>query len=513
MGKEEMSQERKELKRFLTETLKTVQLKGIYNFLKKHEKVTILKQETNYLPADSELTERIYQVMNDMWQRPKCLNCEKETKFANYNTGYNTFCSSSCYNHSTDHAISASLTYYKKTEAEKKLWNNNKKLAFLNKSKNDWKLIKAKQKKTLKEKYDNENYRNTKKVKETWYKKFYNSLITGERLNGEYKPLFSLADFSGVRFKKYKWLHIVCGTEFEDDVDKGHLPRCPKCYRIYGSSDMEREIAEWLAGLIQIERNKKFGTKYELDIFIPSKNVGIEFDGLYWHGEVNGGKPKNYHLDKTKFFEAKKIQLLHVFEDEWIDKQDIVKSIILAKLGIGNNVIYARKCVIQEVKSPEAKLFLFDNHIQGEINAKIYLGLYYNNELVSLMSFGKPRYNKNFDWEMLRFCNKVNMNIVGGAGKLVNYFLTHHPGSLISYADRRYSMGNLYEKLGFTKINESAPNYYYTNRGVRYSRIQFQKHKLKDKLETFDPKLTEWQNMQLNGWDRIWDCGNLVYKI
>jgi len=272
-------------------------------------------------------------------------------------------------------------------------------------------------------------------------------------------------------------------------------------------------IQNWLETIISIEKNKNFEKKFELDIFIPSKNIGIDLNKLYWNSELNG-KDKNYHLNKTKFFEERGIQVIHIFEDEWIEKQEIVKSIILSKLGLIENKIFARKTEIKEITSKESKLFLFNNHIQGEVNSKVNLGLFYNDELVSLMTFSKPRFNKHYDWEMVRFCNKINTNVIGGAGKLLVYFRKNYSGSIISYADRRFSQGKIYETLEFKGKKQSAPDYFYFKNGYnRYSRVQFQKHKLKDKLEIFDPNLTEWQNMQLNGYDRIWDCGNLVFEL
>ena len=177
--------------------------------------------------------------------------------------------------------------------------------------------------------------------------------------------------------------------------------------------------------------------------------------------------------------------------------------------------IYARKCTVKEVSSKEAKEFLEKNHLQGACNSKVNIGLYSGNTPVSLMTFGKPRYNKQYEWELLRFCNALNTSVIGGAGKLLSYFVkTYNPSSILSYANLRWSTGNLYEKLGFTLKGTSSPNYFYFNEDfILHSRIEFQKHKLKDKLENFDPSLTESENMYNNGYRKIYDCGNLVYEM
>jgi len=204
------------------------------------------------------------------------------------------------------------------------------------------------------------------------------------------------------------------------------------------------------------------------------------------------------------------VNLIHIFEDEWYDKQDIVKSILKAKMGKIENKIYARKCEVKKVSNDEVIDFLFENHLQGPINGKS-IGLYYNDELVSSIVYGSPRYNKQYEIEIFRFCNKIETHVVGGLSRLIS----HINGSKVSYCDKRYSIGVGYKSSGFISSGESTPSYYYLNKTYRnkFSRLQFQKHKLPNLLEVFDPNLTEWENMQLNGYDRIWDCGNFVFTI
>ena len=175
-----------------------------------------------------------------------------------------------------------------------------------------------------------------------------------------------------------------------------------------------------------MQNDKHLIYPYELDIFSPKYNIAIEYDGLYWHNEKN--VDMNYHLMKTELCENKGIQLIHIFEDEWTDKQDIVKSRLKSIFGVIDNRIYARKCEIKEVSHNESKLFLEKNHIQGNVNSKYRYGLYYNNELVSLMTFGNMRKSlgsktKNECYELLRFCNKLNTSVIGGASKLFKHFI------------------------------------------------------------------------------------------
>jgi len=351
------------------------------------------------------------------------------------------------------------------------------------------------------------------KIREKQRLQFFKKLLNSDRLKALVSPLFEFNDYNGVK-EKYQWKCNKCGNIFEDHLDCGKIPRCKICFPNFrGSSKLETEVTnfcrQYYPTLIVGNRNVLEGK--ELDIWIRSIKMGIEFDGLYWHSDLSGTSSE-YHLQKTTKCNSKGIQLIHIFEDEWIEKQDIVKSILLSKMNKLDTKIAARKCQIKDVPNKEAKSFLFDNHLQGPINGQ-HFGLYYQNNLVSLLTMGKPRFNKKYDWEILRFCCKNFTIVQGGLSRLLAHFRKNHSGQIITYVDRRYGDGHGYEKVGFQKVRETEPGYYYltSNYTRRESRMKYQKHKLSKLLENFDPNLTEWENMQLNGFDRIWDCGNLVY--
>lgn len=289
--------------------------------------------------------------------------------------------------------------------------------------------------------------------------------------------------------------------------------RCPSCDKV-SSFSFEKKIRGFIYSLnIDFTYNKKvLPDKKELDIFVPSRNIAIECDGLYWHSSKNG-KDRNYHLKKTKQCEEKGIFLIHIFEDEWREKNKIVKNRIKYILGKASYKIGARECRISPISNDESKKFLDKYHIQGNVSSPVRYGLFKRNRLIAVMTFGKSRFNKNYDWELLRYCTIPNFNIIGGASKLLNHFRNHHSGSIISYADKRWSDGNLYRKLGFIELKDSQPNYFYVKDIRRFSRNQFQKHKLKDILKKFDPLMTEKENMLANGYSIIWDCGNKVFSL
>ena len=289
---------------------------------------------------------------------------------------------------------------------------------------------------------------------------------------------------------------------------------CPKCANII--STPEKEIVEFLKSIlpeIEIKENvRDIIDNGELDIYVPSYRVAIELNGLFWHSELL--KDKNYHLNKTLACEQKNVHLFHIFEDEWKYKKDIIKSMLKNIFNKTENTIMARKCEIKEVPYKEASKFLNNNHLQGKCGSTIKLGLYYENELVSLMTFGKSRHfigNGKTQWELLRFCNKLNTNVIGGASKLFKHFIkTYKPQEVVSYADRRWSQGLLYHILEFKLYNKSKPNYYYIINNKRQYRFNLRKSVLVKKYNC--PKeMSEHQFCLLNKWYRIYDCGCLCY--
>jgi hypothetical protein len=250
----------------------------------------------------------------------------------------------------------------------------------------------------------------------------------------------------------------------------------------------------------------------ELDIVIPEKKVAIEINGDYWHSELQG-KDRDYHLNKTTLANNAGYRLIHILHSQWNKNPELVKSRIMSALG-ENTKVMARKCQVLRITSAVAANFLNLNHIQGNVAAKVAYGIHSSeHELIGVMTFGKSRFNKSAEWELLRYCSKQGINITGGASKLYAKFKEEFsPTSVISYCDLTYNTGNLYSMLGFSMSHTSPPNYKYTrNYSDLISRQVCQKHKLAKLLETFDPALTEWENMQANGYDRIWDCGNSVW--
>lgn len=312
-------------------------------------------------------------------------------------------------------------------------------------------------------------------------------------------PVSAIAEILGVN-------HAQLCVHFRDNlgiVIKRHLISYP-----------ETQLLDYVMSICSdaIANDRSVIAPKELDIVIPSRKIAIEFNGLAWHTEARGRKHKFYHSDKTNLAAAAGYQLIHIFSNEWEDNPDLVKSRLKSKLGAMNS-IYARSCEVKMLSHDEAEKFLLRTHIQGWAQSSVNLGLYHDGVLVAVMTFGKPRFNRKYQWELIRLASDVDVRIVGGAAKLFKFFLDHYePKSVISYCDLRWNNGVVYQKMGFTKTHTTDPNYWYVSKNrFLHHRTQFQKHKLSEKLNTFDPSLTEWENMQANGYDRIWDCGNDVW--
>ena len=352
------------------------------------------------------------------------------------------------------------------------------------------------------------------------FETFYNKLKTTDRIIN-IEPMFDMAEYHGVD-KKYPFKCKTCDSFFVSDIDDGKIPRCFICnpkIDTGGQSILEKEISDYIKTLDPdiTEQNRNIIHPLELDIVSEHHKIAVEVDGLYWHSETTGRKGKFYHFQKRKTTNDVGYRLLQIFEDEWVEKERIVKSRLKNAFGKNSRKIFARKCVIKEISTECKSKFLKKYHIQGNDKSNIHLGLFYKNRMVSVMTFNPYRIAlgntpKNSSYELARFCSVFNFSVIGGASKLITYFeKTYNPVEILSYADCRWSDGNLYKNLGFTLTGQTQPNYWYIVRNQRKHRFAYRKSELSKLLKIFDPNLTEWENMQNNGYDRIWDSGS--YKF
>ena len=484
--------------------------------------------------------EAIWYFINNQTKNKKC-SCGNSVKFRNLTIGFQEYCSRKCAN-------TNEVSNSKRKETNIKKYGNEYAIAS--------KKVKVKIHDSFKEKYGTDNpFKNKdiqEKIKTTNLNKFGGQPMNSNKVKEKFKK--TMMENYNVEYssqipenkEKLKKRYLVNLIESVNDkfvsINGNEVTlECCECHKSYtadrsfinqrkrlgmitcihcnpigfvNTSTHEKEIAEFLNenNIDFTPNDRTVISPHELDFYIPDQNVGIELNGVYFHSEVF--KDSKYHLDKTKKFSG---QLLHIFEDEWIYKKDIIKSIIRQTLKLPTEKIFGRKCIIKEVSNVDSKNFLNENHIQGNVNTNIRYGLYYNDELVSLMTFGGLRKSlgtsaKENEYELLRFCNKINTTIVGGASKLFKHFLANnHPEKIISYSDKRLFSGGLYEQLGFIKKEDTQPNYFYIKNGIRENRFKYRKSELVK--EGFDSSKTEHQIMIERKMYRIYDCGNFKFEF
>ena len=299
-----------------------------------------------------------------------------------------------------------------------------------------------------------------------------------------------------------------------------HFPSCHICHpvkSIYSSqrsefeNEMIEEIQKFYKGKI-IENDREILDGKELDIYFPDVKLAIECDGIYWHS--GNLKPSTYHLEKTEKCESKGIHLLHIYDSEWYEQQDVIIDRIKSLLGF-NKKLGARQCHCEKIENDDYELFCESYHIQGSVKAKWKYGLYFKDELVAVASFGKSRFKKD-EYELLRYCSKAGLSVLGGMKKLVSHF-KKETGivDVVSYADRRYTMKE-HSVYGNDIISISKPGYSYVTKNGIENRMNFQKYKLKNNPLTKDfykDELTESEICELAGLRKLYDCGQIKFRI
>ena len=498
--------------------------KVVSSFLKRHpEIIPVLDNFIIKFPCFKKTTEVLAWLYTGI-KIKKCVVCGNRIDYQKGKRDESLFCSMKCRKSQKGNEIWKSTIKsdnpFTREDVKEKIRKTNLEkygVEYIGQSKE----AREKMKQTMMERYGVEHNSQLRSHKDSCLSKAYKKLC--DKLQSLNLTMITpYEDYHGIhqqncKINIYKLKCNKCNNEFEYKFVCGKnlkyaCPHCYPCYRSRGEAEINNFVSQYFPTLTNNRTILNGAPHPELDIYIPSKNVAIEYNGLYWHSETQG-KDKYYHVTKTNLCEERGIHLIQIFEDEWENKSSIIKNRLKNILGLTPYKLGARQCEVREIDNNLSKKFLEKYHIQGYCTASIRLGLFYKNRLVALMTFGKSRFNKNYDWELLRYVTIGNFNIIGGAGKLLSHFRSNYSGSIISYADRRWSQGELYKSLGFTELKSSEPAYFYTKDDIRYSRVMFQKHKLKDVLEIFDETLSEAENMENNGYCRVYDCGSKVFIL
>lgn len=294
---------------------------------------------------------------------------------------------------------------------------------------------------------------------------------------------------------------------------------CPACAKTI--SNAETELYDFIQSIYRgtiIRQDKQTIAPSQLDIGIPEQKLALEYNGMFWHSDIHTRIDRNYHQRKTIACNNIGYQLIHVSENDWINKKQIIKDIICKRLNVVEQIYYARKCKIIKLNSIEERKFFEENHIQGYSRGSIvcYGLIDHQNQLVSAMSFCKNRFGGIGQYELLRFANRLATSVVGGASKMFSKFVAEFdPKHIVTYCDATLFNGNLYNQLGFEFEKLTDPNYlYWSNKDqIALSRYQCQKHKLIKIIgDQYDPSLTEYQNMTNNHYYRVWNSGNYKFN-
>lgn len=470
--------------------------------------------------------QKIWHWVNHMPNHRLCICGNKLSFKMNWKDGYKKFCSNKCSSNSTvvkeklrNTLISKyNVDSYSKTDEYKKKIEKTSfdKWGVSNFSKTDEYLKKSK--KSYNEKYGVDSFTKTKeyleKTIETNLIKYGVSSHTKTKkykLERKGKSIFKNEEYRKQNFEIAKnifYIKYLDNNEslFNCDLNENHTfiintdnyygrvynknNLCTVCYPIdINNSIKEIELYKFIKDNYsdQIIQNYKID-RMEIDIYLPDLNIGFEFNGIWWHSDKY--KESNYHINKTNFFKSRKIRIIHIWEDDWINKKEIIQSQLLYFIKKINTKISARKSFIKEVSIKDSKEFLNENNLKGYIKANIRLGIYYKNDLVMMMCFSEDKKILN-SWNINTLCTKNNISVMGGASKLLNLFIEkYNPKRIVSYVNKDWSLGNVYKKIGFKELYSTKVNYKYLIDGIRKSKYSNDKH-----------------------FPKVYDCGKIVFEL
>nr|QMP83408.1 MAG: hypothetical protein [Caudoviricetes sp.] len=470
-------------------------------FEKQYEEII---EKTSFLKNPT-MVQRIYHILNDMNSEPICPNCnEKVPEFETIIKGYRKYCSNKCQAESSKETRKRTILerygefpFCSKSSVEKRkktcLEKYGTEFPFQNKE------IQGKQTQTMSIMYGVENPSKLQEVKDKKTKTCLKNWGTEnpnqcEEIHKRKKK---------TSFEKYGVEYFFQSDEFRE-MSK-HFPGSNK-------SNAESEVLEFLKTIIdsEIEQgNKSILNGKELDILIKDKSIAIEYCGLYWHS--NKFRNNTYHKEKFSQCDKQGIRLITLFEDEWLRNKDLVKIKLSHILNVNvTKKIYARKCFIKLIDYKEKSEFFNKYHIQGNGNSSVNIGLYFESELVSCMSFKK---RKQGVFELDRYATKYN--VVGGFGKLLSYFKSSYDwNEIITFADLRWHNGEVYKLFGFELDKIINPDYCYYINNKRSHKFNFRKKAIQKKFpDMYDDTLSESENMKNIGILKIYDCGKIRFKL
>jgi len=542
----------------------------------KEEYDYIIEYCDNNSLLDISFKEKVYLALNSLNNIPVCknINCKNRVNFKNSTIGYLEYCSRSCVSSDpnmikmkeekslkkfgTKSPSQSKIIKDKTIKTNQMRYGHNSAMCLLEtqeKSKNtlfrnygvtnpsESEDILFKRIQSFKQSNYRETYRKTSLEKYGVEHPWMDETIHNKTIDffySSYKDrIESKIDFNKFKFVKFQrgistslvFNCLECNKDFDILTYQFYyrtnsgVSICTNCFPISDNASISQiELYNFItknySGEVILDC-KNIINPYEMDIYLPDLKIGFEFNGVWWHSDRF--KKENYHLKKYELSNLNDVSLITIWEDDWVVNREICESFILNKLGKTPNKIYARNCYIREVSYNDSKTFLDNSHLQGDCKSSIRIGLFNSDELLSIMTFSKLRLplqkleknrKREKHYELTRFCNKINTSVVGGASKLMNYFITkYNPVQVETYSDNLISNGNLYQTLGFEYSHTSKPGYWYVIDGIREHRFNWRKQRL-IKMG-YDVSKTEEEIMSELGYYRIYNAGNKkwIYKV
>jgi len=474
-----------------------------------------------------------------------CKICGAPVKYISFKEGFKKTCSSECLRKYKKQAFNRALEKYKEKNDLNLNVKNFSQIPKIKEKRSQWfksQEFKEKSKQTMLKKYNIDNLFKSKEFQQEIKKVFLKKYGVDNPMKAEEIKIKTIRKLRQKKLSKKLEIAKVLNIDFNiDDYLKNKeftitclkckskfkstkLIQCPDCNTFHITIPHEK-IKQFLQNELKISfrNNKRFNIDnkvYELDIFIPEYNLGIEINGVYWHSDRF--RDKNHNFRKKEAFLKKGINVLFFWDIDINNplKFEIIKDIIKSKLNL-NIKIHARDCEFKKLEYSDVENFLIQNHIQGTIKSKFNYGLFHKNELVSVMTFGATRFKKNKELELLRYCNKLGLNIIGGASKLFKNALIDLKRNLkinksITFGDYDFvsKENNIYKVLGFNYLNYTL-SFFYSKNNKRIHRYLLQKHKLK-KLDEFkyiyNESLTADEILSMKNYLKCYTCGQLKFE-
>jgi very-short-patch-repair endonuclease len=480
-------------------------------------------------PGFESAAEIAWAILNDVDERPTCEVCGKLTRFNRLSSGYFRFCSGACASKAT--ALRGDASPNKREDVKAKIVKTNlerygvpsqlsrkevhekgveaSKLAEFDRSTGltspDY--VKLRQERIELGTYHTQLQPTKDKIKRANTRN-YQERVLPPKLDGLEELGYQLqGDF--IRFGEMTWRHS-CGTVFTGTPNSRFEIFCPTCRR-GGSSLPHQLLLERIRadGFNPIVNDRTLIKPRGLDILFPNQRVAIEVDGVFYHDETSVGK--SYHAEKTQTCAGKGVRLFHFWDYEILKNLNLVVFMVETALG-KRRVVMARRCVVRSIPLEVARGFCEANHLSGYASSSTALGLFEGDELLSVLALGRQRFGViRKALEIVRFCTKQGVQVTGGFTKLLSR--VEWTGDIISYQDGRLGFGSMYSAAGFELVRKLGPNYHYVKGTARLSRQQAMKHRQPKLLgASFDPSLTEKENMRNAGWLIVYDAGHLLWK-